>query len=376
MRRAGSRSPLVLVAFAAVLATGLALGACSGAREAGRELGDNDVSILFPAAGAEALWPATLAGRGGPLLPAEVFARIGLSLVREVDDEAEHAALRVVAARFDPCFAPAIGGPCQPQIRLVMQIPDPAGGFFDGAVHTLYALSPQDFDAAVAELRALAALAPENAGQPLGPSPALVAQGLQGAYARGLQALVTRYAGAGSLVRMTFMTRTFSRSGQWQLGGFHVGGTNDKITIVGIGATQQNVTRSIAHTFEYDVVPAFMDPTGRPGASASRLDRLDPAARADVHAWAIRQQDPRQTLPDTTDCASCHIAGHTARHLEAAAPELVTPAIGAMRGARVVGAAEHDADNLRAFGWFGKAPHVAQRTANETRAVLAAIGGR
>src|SRR5690606_32768403 len=100
--------------------------------------------------------------------------------------------------------------------------------------------------------------------------------------------------------------------------------------------------------------------------------QLDARGRQAVHGWAMRQEDPARHLPDTTDCASCHLGGHVARTLEALEPGLLSAAIAGRRGARAVGAAEGDADNLRAFGYFGATAHVAQRTANETRAVLEA----
>jgi len=334
-------------------------------------LSPNDVSVLFPDPGADTLWPAALEARGGPLLPRSEYERLDLSLVREVDDEAEYDALRVVAIRFDPCFRERFDGPCQPQIRLVMQMRDPAGGFFDGAVHALYAVDPTALGALTAELRALARLAPENLGAPLGVSPALAARGLDSPYARRLKALVTSHAGAGSLVRLTFMSRTFSRSGQWQFGGFITGG--DKLPIAGVDATQQNVTRSISDGFEYVVHPAFGDPAGRPGASSTRIAHLSSFERVDVHAWALRQIDPETHLPDTTDCVSCHVAGHVLTRLETLDPALFTPALRQARAARTISASDADPDNLRAFGWFMKSPQVAQRTAEETDAVLAAF---
>ena len=330
----------------------------------------NDVSVLFPAV--PELWPATMPGRGGPLLSALDFADIKLSLVREVAETEEYASLRVVAVRFDPCFQRELAGPCQPQVRLVLQVPDPAGGFFDGAVHALYAVPAAELPALVQALRALAAKAPENAAATqLGVSPALSAQGLDGPYGQGLKALVAQYAGTTSLVRMTFMTRTPARSGQWQFAGFE---GDTKLVIAGLkpSATQQNVTRNIAHDYNYAVMPPFAEAVGRPGASGSGL-RAEVGDRADVHAWAIRQEDPRQHLPDTTDCASCHLSGRVAQHLEALDPSLATPELVASRVPRITNTGELDHDNLRAFGWFGRYPMVAQRTANETGAVVRAF---
>lgn len=362
-----------LARFRVIVAASMVASAC-GAPRASRPLGPNDVSVLFPMAPAEALWPATMPARGGPLLPRAELERVGLSIVREVEDELEHDAMRVVAARFDPCFRSALDGPCQPQIRLVFQVPDPAGGFFDGAVHALYALEAAAWDEVVTELRRLAGLAPENGDATLGVSPVLAAQGPGSLYAQGLRELVAAHAGEGNLVRLTFVTRTFSRSGQWQMGGVVVGG--DKLPIAGIDATQQNVTRSIADRFEYVVMPLFAEREGRVGASATALERMEPEARREVHAWAVRQQDPTRHLPDTTDCASCHVSAHVARHLEALDPTLVSPTLAAARGPRARGRAEAEPDNLRAFGWFGREPVIAQRTANETAAVLSAIDPR
>lgn len=347
-------------------------GACAGKRgEAVPALGVNDVSVLFPAGAAEALWPATMPARGGVLLSAAQYARLETSLVREVEDEAEHAALRVVSLRFDPCFQVELGGRCQAQIRAVMQIPDGAGGFFDGAIHALYEVEAGRVGALRDGLVRLRGLAPENARAALGVSPALSAQGIDGAYGRALRTLVSEHAGEAALVRMTFMTRTFSRAGQWQFGGFAAGG--ERLAIGGLGAvTQQNVTRSTAGGQEYVVHPAFAEEDGRAGASARLIGRFDAQGRRQLHGWAMRQEDPARHLPDTTDCASCHLVGHVARTLEALEPELASASIAGRRGARVVGAAEGDADNLRAFGYFGVHAHVAQRTANETRAVLEA----
>jgi len=360
------------VVLALVFATGCGSKPTEPATDAivsGEPLSANDVSVLFP--GVAGLWPASLAGRGGPLLPETEFAKVSLSLVREMPEEEEYAALRVVALRFDPCFQGTIGGSCQPQVRLVFQAPDPAGGFFDGAVHALYAIEPARLPEVVVALHDLARLAPENAAHTtLSVSPVLLARGLDSPYALGLRELVRAHAGAESLVRMTFMTRTQSRSGQWQFGGFEKAG---KLAIAGLAAheaTQQNVTGSVGHDFEYTVRPAFAETAGRVGASGSVLRHSDAGVRADVHAWAVRQEDPAIHLPDTTDCASCHLSGHIARHLEDFDASLVTDAIAAARAPREVSLVERDSDNLRAFGWFGKYPMVAQRTANETAVVL------
>ena len=84
----------------------------------------NDVSVLFPAV--PGLWPATMPARGGPLLSEVSVADIKLSLVRELPEVDEYAALRVVAVRFDPCFQRVIDGACQPQVRLCLLYTSPS----------------------------------------------------------------------------------------------------------------------------------------------------------------------------------------------------------------------------------------------------------
>ena len=160
-------------------------------------LGRHDVSVLFPLSAQGALWPASTPANGGELLPRAVFAKIGMGLFPKIDDAAEYDALRVVAVRFDPCFRTSLAGTCQAQIRLVFQTVG-ADGANDGSVHALYNLSDADFKTVVAGLRAIAP-AEHRAYRPLGTSPALVAQGVDGAYGKALEALVVAHAGAATL---------------------------------------------------------------------------------------------------------------------------------------------------------------------------------
>lgn len=355
-------------------------GQAPNGAEAGVRLGPADVSVLFP--DVEELWPASLETASGPLLPAERFAVNARSLTRELADELEYGALRVVAMRFDPCFQRAVGGPCEPQIRLVLQVRAELEGrvvFLDGAVHALYALTPEAFAAAVEALVEL--VGGDGARGALDVHPRLVREGMAGPFAIGLRAIAREYLGPKTLTRVTFMTRTTAPAGQWQFSGFEYldfrddpDGPATKLPIAGIGVTMQNVTRERGtpeadHVFVYTVHPLFAEREGRRGSSGLYLADLSADARAEVHAWALRQESPASHVPDSTDCASCHLANHIGRRLEDLSPELA-------RGGpdRVVKASERDADNLRAFGWFGDEPMVAMRTANETAAVLERLG--
>jgi hypothetical protein len=340
-------------------------------------LSRNDVSVLFPLSAN--LLAAGDPGRGGPLLPRELFDQIGLSMFKEIEDTLEYDALLVVASRFDPCFVTALGGRCQAQVRLVVQAAT-STTTSDGAIHLLYNLDDSEVESLTDDLRALRELAPQNLlGAPLGLSPALSAQGLAGPYALELMALIQRTAGSANLARMTFMTRTDARQGQWQFGGFHLQARPETgfpapgdIAIVGSDATLQTVSNNaFGLTFNYDLDPEFSDVAGRGGTSSSDLTGLGAAGRQKIYDWAIRQEQPQTHVPDTTDCAACHVSGRIALALEQLDPALVTPAIEGARGQRIIGATEPLADNLRAFGYFDASPHASQRTANETEAALA-----
>ncbi len=342
-------------------------------------LGRHDVSILVPLpASGDLPWRATTPGRGGALLPRTVFDRIGRPVFSSVPDDQEYDALRAVAIRVDPCFTTAIGSACQAQIRIVFQTlaADRTDGTNDGAIHALYNLNSDQFADVVARLRALDA-EPNEAYQPLGVSPVLRAQGMSGAYARGIGALLAEYCGPATLARVTFVTRTLARQGQWEFGGLHVKAFADTgfpaagtIEIVGSSETIQVLGNGgFGGGIRYSISPAVADSAGENGGDATTMQTLTATQRKALAAWAIKQESPVMTVPDTTDCASCHIAGHTSRTLEALDPALIT----LDRGPRFIGGAEAAGDNLRAFGYFFQDPVISIRSANETAAVLRAL---
>jgi len=349
-----------------------------------RALTGHDVTVLLPlpAVGDDTLWPASTPSRGGPLVPRAVFDDLGRSLVNDVDDGDEYDALRVVAVRVDPCFLRDWGAAsCQPQLRLVLQALDVDGGRArDGAVHALYNLDDAELAELVTALRELTAAAPEqaDAAAPLGVSPALVAQGLDGVYGLHLRALVTRFAGEGNLARLTFMTRDDTRAGRWQFGGRAVREDLPKgfgppgplvIRALGLDVTLQTVSAGLGEPYAYDVAPMIAAVDGEPAVAAAHLVALPAAERVETYAWALRQASPLHVTADSTDCASCHLADRARDFLEGAYPELVDDAERDGRPAYVPGAVA-DASNLRALGYFGATPVVTLRTAAETRFVL------
>ncbi|HEY0709471.1 MAG TPA: hypothetical protein VGG33_21860 [Polyangia bacterium] len=352
-----------------------------------RPLTANDVSVLFPRFGNEALaklWRPNLVGKGGPFLAVSEIERI----VKQVGSKnllgpletgtaaQDFERLRVIAVRFDPCFA---GTPCQAQIRLVLQGFMANGDAFDGGVHLLFNLDQNEFREVVTALRAMTALAPENRpGLPLSPSPALEAQGMEGPYGKALRALVTRHAGAAKLARLTFMNRSGSATANWEFGGFdYVAGGARPMAIPGLPPnTPVQSVRAIIGAWGYALhpQPVRLAPIG-PVLNSTEANKATPAAIDEGYATLVSVSNPLRENPEGADCGSCHVAGHlrgqVARSFKVAPP--TTGYANESQAPRIVGAAEDDRDNLRAFGYFDgrqRSVAISQRVANETHRVL------
>jgi len=126
------------------------------------EIEPDDVAILMPLVGDSGYLTASSEGRGGALLPRDVYERAfgtGLQLGGTPAAPARDR-LRVVAIRLDPCFAalgPIDDAHCTNQIRLVFQTLDFSGPRTvadDTAVHVFYAIDRADLVDAVRQLAA------------------------------------------------------------------------------------------------------------------------------------------------------------------------------------------------------------------------------
>ncbi len=350
-----------------------------------RTLATNDVSVLFPL-GAGDLWSATVAGKdGGAVFPRSAFDLIRLPVIRELQGpDATYAALRIVSLRFDPCFG---GTPCYPQVRLVLQgMTGALASTFDGAIHALYNLTTDDFAALTARLRTVAALAPENATVTrLEVSPALLAQGMSGAYAVALSDLISRYIGAPNLAKVTFMTRAQGGGDRWDFGGFNlvdfapagafpIGGLDGNVLIQTVRENGRGAGGPPGAGYAYTVTPTTL---------RGELDRVLTSAAAQAASGAERQramdalarvENPLVETADSVDCSACHLANRIRGNLaESFGLSSALSYTSSAEATRLVGGAERDRENLRAFGYFGAQPAISQRTANETLRVLMAM---
>ncbi|RYG79909.1 hypothetical protein EON77_08530 [bacterium] len=174
------------------------------------------------------------------------------------------------------------------------------------------------------------------------------------------------------------MTRELARQGTWVFGGFNLAdypqttGAAGPITIFGVNATKQTVSNMLPADKEvaYVVDPEFSDPVGRAGTNNTHFQSFTPdgSEHTALAGWMNRQQDGAGLVtPDTSDCASCHLADHIRTAVETK--------LGARTGATITGeklpsAADRFQDNLRAFGYFFDSPAISARTANETAAIV------
>jgi hypothetical protein len=344
-------------------------------------LGLNDVSVLFPLPPAEDIGnPSYLRpedmGARGELLPQEVFDTIPTFPVMP-SEGLIYTRMRVLAVRFDGCGG--LPATCKPEIRLVMQPFQPTGATRDSALHLFYRLDETAMRQVVDGLRALRPLAPEAlVNGPLDVHPALVAQGVSGAYGAGLRKLVLEHIGEENLVRVTFFLRAPPMNEVWFFGGFErEAGKMTAMNVVGVGTDPQRVILAkTATTYDYDLTPLGLTPEdGHIFYTSAAADAATEETRRTTMASYLRVDNPTIYVPDNLPCAGCHLS--TFVTAEANRRFGIDPATfgddrytSSSRDLTMRGAGGVNPSSLRAFGYFGFDPIIAQRTINESAAVL------
>lgn len=351
-------------------------------------VGVHDVSVLF--ALPEVLGQRTsmigadVEGKRGVLFPLDLFSELPLVDVL-LSNEQSYGLLRVVSARFDPCF-PGLGEACQNQIRLVMQpvTLDPGGEHLvanDAAVHLFYSVTREELEAAlrhVVELRRASGI--DDGSAPLGVHPALAAEGVEGRFARGFRDALLTYAGEENLVRVTFMALE-GASDEWRFGGYDiVDGKLVPLAIPGLTSSDQSFVNADRSGVSFDQASVTPESTNADDFSIFLFPDTARAATADERTAAfaalLRIENPTRHSPNTVDCVTCHIAPGTRAHVEQtyAMTALGSPeAFVSPDGSEPAGSTPFGTHNLRAFGIFGFEPAISQRTVNETDAVVAYV---
>ncbi len=365
----------------------------------------NDVSILFPLAKTKAAYD-----RGylttGDLLPKAIYERAfgppGTLQIGGTPPAPSQAGLRLVAVRFDPCFAQrgpvANEGACKNQMRLVFQTLSFVKNkttAADDAVHAFYALTRDELTSAV---RTMIALRQRKGGErrlgPLAPHPLLATTSgdLDVTTATEVNELITSLASADRLVQIT----QFAPSGldtTWNFSGFDV----EKSATLKIPTLPAGDDTHVAFFAGFTPGQLEGDPAFVPASNAPPSDNIQDlgnraraaAAGAEgrerAFAAMLRLENPDLHTPDTIDCASCH------------AVEPVRKLLGekhyASEMARSRGAFEPDehwvpaADlaaletgesgvNVHMFSYKGTTPSIHRRTVNESAAIVAHINAR
>ena len=369
----------------------------------------NDLSILFPLAHTSSeyatgyLSPSS-SGARGELLPRALYdATSGIFGSAGDQMPAPYANFRVVSMRVDPCFAELAPSPhgdgCKNQIRLVVQelkLDGSGASAFDSAIHLFYDLTREELAGVV---RALVALRASNSsGERLGalaPHPIMVKQGLTGAMAAGVRALILSVAGKDNLSRITFMSG--NAGSRWNFGtqdppwifeGYDVQAAglvpmaiptlppdNGNLQFLIFSFTPALKGQAVSATASADKLDPFFDPS-------SATVSLTPAQRAATYDSLLKIENPTTHSANTIDCVSCHIAHPLAKLV--AEPKFSFSPTGNPRnfvpdGVSVLpnemSATFDDAGrlNVHAFSYDGTRPGISQRTVNETAAIVAYV---
>jgi hypothetical protein len=361
----------------------------------------NDLSVLFPLATTSAqvtsgYLAASSAGKGGELLPETMLEKATGITAKPTpvmgEPRLSYDTLRAVAFRVDPCFAnigPVTdGAACDNQLRIVFQSATYAKGattLMDGAVHAFYSLSRAELTEVVQAIIALR-IASGGAGDlgPLAVHPILAKQGLEGKMAKGLEALLLAHAGAANLTRFTVF-QGVNLDTDWDFSAFDVKkGVATPSAVPGLATASTSVIfgAGFAATLAGVFVPV---PSDRDDLSlltnVASATAATPAARQSAFDAALRVENPNFESPNTSDCASCHMA-EPARTLVGTPVFKLSPvgnvnafaadpSIPAKDLARTTDpTAEPDGLNLHAFSYKDGTPMINQRVVNETAANL------
>jgi hypothetical protein len=327
---------------------------------------NQDVAFLVPLTRATEFLPASA------VLPRAVFDRFHHPLTVVDEPDALFAALGTVSVRLDACFREGgSSGPCQPQVRLVLQ---PVMTFESGittrdaAVHVFYAASEKEI------LDATSALAALRTERKLDVPSVLEAPhpGFSDAeWALRAKVILSPLLARSRIVRATQMG-VHASDQAWIFGGLDLSsGVPSDIRIPTLGDETDGHVTSTGGTqrteITLDPVPTverslslWVAPGGATAATAE--DRQ--AAVASV----LRLEDPAVHDSGTVDCATCHV-GSAARHALGASGETFTSPV-------QVPDVYRDTRNLRAFGYFFQTPSVSPRVQREIEAVRADLTQR
>lgn len=332
-------------------------------------LGLNDVTLFLPLEPLDAGSPFP---RPAEMVPFYVFERVS---TLPGDVLTDFARLRVVAVRFDACDRSAPGecpAGAPGVFRLVLQPVMGDGAVEDVTFHAFYPVPPEEVWPVVDELRALAALAPLPVERALGVRTAFLEAP---AYRAGVGALVSRYARAARLSRLTLFGQLTMRAALvWVFRGQQLeGGVMVPIRIPDIADTAQQVL--LTGGTSYSVTPVADAPAGfRVSLDDISFRGTTPAAQREALEALGAVDNPALHTADTVQCVSCHVAttllGPRAADAGVALDALASPYRNPRFDLTPLGDESLRFRTLRALGYLHRAPLVSQRVVNESAQVV------
>jgi hypothetical protein len=355
-------------------------------------LGMNDLSVLIPLPGQSdfdrMIHPGFEGGKG-QLLPWDTFRFLPVLAVEADPETLYRNHLRVVGIRFDPCFQEGRKAPCRPQIRLVWQpliFVGDQSSTLDASVHTFYELAPGDWEILISELTGIS---DGDRRIPLQIHPRILREGHYGPTWSRFRTIIGRFAGESNLIRATAMTVRQGRV--WAFMGVdRVPGGWRPIRIPALpGETPVRQSfllfpegmMNLAE-FKGSISPVA---TGFEDWQSLVSDSIEFKAKAglprlkSLMGRAIEIENPRRHNPGTVDCVSCHMAQTVRLWGQSHFPSWDWerdfesqryPGRGLAWSNTSVNPSR--TDRVRAFGYFGSEPVIAQRVIHET---LESLGG-
>lgn len=350
----------------------------------------NDVSVLFPLPDAKnwsLLWNGETQASKGALLPLSYLKEVP-RLISQTSNPSLYPNIKVLGVRVDPCFHEGLAPiQCRPQVRLIwqpLQLDQNITSTFDASLHSFYDLTQDEFKNLLNELIALKKTKTDkNEFLPLGINPFIKKEGLAGPYTQSFRRIILKYIGEQNLTRITFM-QLFMTGKAWIFGGFDF--RNGILSPILISRIQSNI-QTFNNAVSLDQAFWFLggispEPTNETDnlkilVTDSRViaPQDEQAIKAAVKS-AFRFENPETHNPGTVDCVSCHVAQPAKAWAIRQYPWFQFDILNQQdiyqseRDLRNLSPMQSHTNILRAFGYFANNPFVAQRTINETAAVI------
>lgn len=291
----------------------------------------NDVSFLLPLP--QAKESALLFRANSPsdqklnLIPKSVYAEIVATIEPASQEKIRdlYTKWAAVAYRVDGCFHEHDADPCEKQVRVSWQpvtVVNGVGTAENAALHTFYPVSDKEWPKLLATLRKIRSLSKvKTAGLPLGVHPGFADDGLSGAFSKKFHKLMKPWI-LQSRINVIAMVLPME-NGEMIFRRFHDFGPKAVNRLQAIWITYANEleirygnrnargeeTRSFMEQTSGLLSPLRYQDDLRLFLANSEAIRSDRTALLKFAEIQRRTVDPKQHLPLTIDCLSCHMTG-------------------------------------------------------------------